>query len=80
MTNETLVIPIEVDSPLNITFHAETGEMTVECFQFVSGAPQAKMTFRYTPQATQEMLRALAIFQEKLGTTFLTQATPHNVQ
>ncbi|AGV11831.1 hypothetical protein HifGL_001010 [Haemophilus influenzae KR494] len=54
--------------------------MTVEYFQFVSGAPQAKMTFRYTPQATQEMLRALAIFQEKLGTTFLTQATPHNVQ
>ncbi len=41
MTDETLVIPIEVDSPLNITFHVETGEMTVECFQFVSGAPQA---------------------------------------
>ncbi|OOF82506.1 hypothetical protein BKG93_11235 [Rodentibacter ratti] len=80
MTDETLMIPIEVDSPLNITFHAETGEMTVECFQFVSGVPQAKMIFHYTPQATREMLRALAIFQEKLGTEFLTHSTPHNVQ
>lgn len=78
--SEPINIPFNIDEPLDISLNTNTGELTLACYQFVSGVPTgAKLQLHFSPQALQTLRSALAKFDE-LGTTIEQLSTPYNVQ
>lgn len=78
---QELVLPLPVDSPLNVSFDEETKSLTLSCYQFLSNGEQgAKMELHFSPQATHQMLRALETLQKEFGVNSEQLEMPHNVQ
>ena len=80
MDTKSLVAPFYVDSPLKISLNTDSGELTVKSYNFLSDGGQMEFQIQFSPQATQEMIQALAVFQEKIDIGALLNAKPHTAQ
>ncbi|MDO4698171.1 MAG: hypothetical protein Q4A60_05780 [Pasteurellaceae bacterium] len=80
MENLTPTVQLPVDAPLNVHFNGETKAITLTCYQFLSDQNGLKMELHFSPQATQQMLRALETLQTEYGINSEQLEMPHNVQ
>lgn len=77
---DTPAFTLQIDAPLDIHYDNATKALTLTCYQFVSDGSGVKMNLQLTPQATQEMFRALSVLQNQFGISSEQLATPHSVQ
>jgi hypothetical protein len=80
MEDKQTTYPIAVDMPLEVSYDTKTESLILACYQFASGGSGAKMELHFSPQATQQMIRAANWLQTEHGISAEPAETPQNVQ
>ncbi len=78
--DSTVIYPLQIDSPLEIRYDAESKTLSVSCYQFASDRSGVKMELRFSAQATQQMLRAVEHLQSEFGVRSEAADMPPNLQ
>jgi hypothetical protein len=78
--DSTVIYPLQIDSPLEIRYDAESKTLSVSCYQFASDHSSVKMALQFSAQATQQMLRAVEHLQSEFGLRSEAAGTPPNLQ